>query len=81
MSKVQREPAGPGGMRVPGGRPVATLLGAVGFAVTAAAIALALVPAEDEPNKVLAVTKVAGLTALLVLGGAAVYLRGRRRRA
>jgi hypothetical protein len=68
-------------MRVPGGRPVATLLGAVGFAVTAAAIGLALVPAEDEPNKMLAVTKVAGLTALLVLGGAAVYLRGRRRRA
>jgi uncharacterized protein (TIGR03382 family) len=60
---------------------VATLLGAVGFAVTAAAIGLALVPAEDEPNKMLAVTKVAGLTALLVLGGAAVYLRGRRRRA
>jgi hypothetical protein len=66
-------------MRVPGGRPVATLLGAVGFAVTAATIGLALVPAEDEPNKLLAVTKVAGLTALLVLGGAAVYLRGRRR--
>jgi hypothetical protein len=66
-------------MRVPGGRPVATLLGATGFCVTAAAIVLALVPAEDERNKVLAVTKVAGLTALLVLGGAAVYLRGRRR--
>jgi glutamate:GABA antiporter len=48
--------------------------------VTAASIVLALVPAEDEPNKVLAVTKVAGLTALLVLGGAAVYLRGKRRR-
>jgi uncharacterized protein (TIGR03382 family) len=67
-------------MRVPGGRPVATLLGAVGFGVTAATIGLALVPAEDEPNKLLAVTKVAGLTALLVLAGAAVYLRGRRRR-
>jgi glutamate:GABA antiporter len=42
---------------------------------------LALIPAEDEPNKALAVTKVAGLTALLFLGGAAVYLRGRRRQA
>jgi glutamate:GABA antiporter len=49
--------------------------------VTAAAILLALVPAEDEPDKVLAVTKVAGLTTLLVLGGAGVYLRGRRRQA
>ena len=80
MIKLQGEPAGPGVMRVPGGRPVATLLGVVGFGVTAAAIGLALVPAEDEPNKLLAVTKVAGLTALLVLGGAAVYLGGRRRR-
>jgi amino acid transporter len=81
MIKLQREPAGPDVMRVPGGRPAATLLGAVGFAVTAATIVLALIPAEDEPNKVLAVTKVAGLTALLFLGGTAVYLRGRRRQA
>ena len=80
MIKLQTEPAGPGIMRVPGGRPVATLLGATGFCVTAAAIALALVPAEDEPDPALAVTKVAGLTALLVLAGAAVYVHGKRRR-
>jgi glutamate:GABA antiporter len=80
MIKLQGEPAGLGVMRVPGGHPVAILLASVGFCVTAAAIVLALVPAEDEPNKALAVTKVAGLTALLVLGGAAVYLHGRRRR-
>ena len=49
--------------------------------MTAATIGLALVPAEDEPDKALAVTKVAGLTALLVLAGALVFLRGRRRRA
>jgi len=79
MIKLQGEPAGPGVMRVPGGRPTALLLGGVGFCVTATAIGLALVPAEDEANKVLAVTKVAGLTALLFLGGTAVYLRGRRR--
>ena len=81
MIKLQVEVPGPGVVQVPGGRPVATVLGAVGFSVTAAAIVLALIPGEDEPNKVLAVTKVAGLTALLVLGGAAVYLRGRRRQA
>ena len=80
MIKLQTEPAGPGIMRVPGGRPVATLLGATGFCVTAAAIALALVPAADEPDPALAVTKVAGLTALLVLAGAAVYVHGTRRR-
>jgi amino acid transporter len=80
MIKLQSEPAGPGVMRVPGGRPVATLLGAVGFCVTGAAIALAMIPATDEANKVLAVTKVVGLTCLLLLGGAAVYLTGKRRR-
>ena len=80
MIKLQSEPAGPEVMRVPGGRPVATLLGGLGFCVTAAAIGLALIPAEDEPNKALAVTKVAGLTGLLLLGGTAVYFTGKRRR-
>jgi amino acid transporter len=81
MIKLQSEPAGPEVMRVPGGRPVATLLGAMGFCVTGATIGLAMIPADDEANKVLAVTKVAGLTGLLLLGGAAVYLTGMRRRA
>jgi hypothetical protein len=80
MIKLQSEPAGPDVMRVPGGRPVARLLAGVGFCVTAAAICLALIPAEGEANKVLAVTKVAGLTGLLLLGGAAVYVTGKRRR-
>jgi amino acid transporter len=79
MIKLQSEPAGPDVMRVPGGRPAATLLAATGFCVTAATIVLALIPAEDEPNKVLAATKVAGLTAVLFLGGTALYVRGRRR--
>jgi glutamate:GABA antiporter len=80
MIKLQSEPAGPEVMRVPGGRPVATLVGGLGFCVTAATIGLALIPAEDEPNKVLVVTKVAGLTGVLLLGGAAVYFTGKRRR-
>jgi amino acid transporter len=80
MIRLQREPAGPGIIRVPGGRPVATALAAVGFATTVGSIGLALIPAEDEPNKTLAVTKVAGLTVLLVAAGAAVYLTGTRRR-
>jgi amino acid transporter len=81
MIKLQSEPAGPEVMRVPGGRPLATLLGGLGFCVTGAAIGLAMIPAEDEANKALAVTKVVGLTGLLLLGGAAVYLTGKRRRA
>jgi amino acid transporter len=80
MIRLQREPAGPDVIRVPGGRPVAVALAVVGFVTTAVSIGLALVPASDEPNKVLAVTKVAGLTVLLVLGGAVVYWMGKRRR-
>ena len=79
MIRLQREPVGPDVIRVPGGRPVAVALAALGFAVTTVSIGLALIPAEDEPNKVLAVTKVAGLTILLVAGGALVYFLGRRR--
>ena len=79
MIRLQREPVGPDVIRVPGGRPVAVALAALGFAVTTVSIGLALIPAEDEPNKVLAVSKVAGLTILLVAGGALVYFLGRRR--
>jgi amino acid transporter len=81
MIRVQREPAGPEVMRVPGGTPVAVTLAALGFATTVIAIGLSLVPADDEPNKPLAVIKVAGLSLLLVLAGAAVYAIGKRRRA
>ena len=79
MIRLQREPAGPEVIRVPGGRPVAVALAALGFTVTTVSIALALIPAEDEPDKLLAVAKVAGLTILLVAGGAFVYFLGRRR--
>jgi amino acid transporter len=81
MIRLQREPAGAEVIRVPGGRPVAIGLAALGFTTTVVSIALALIPAEDEPHKVLAVTKVAGLTILLVAAGALVYWRGRWRRA
>ena len=80
MIRLQAEPAGPEVIRVPGGRPVAVGLAALGFVTTVISIGLALVPAEDEPNKILAVTKIAGLTLLLVAAGAIVYLVGKRRR-
>jgi amino acid transporter len=79
LIKLQQEPAGPTVMRVPGGKPMALLVGVIGFLTTALSIGLALIPAEDEPNKGLAVTKVAGLTLLLVAGGALVYFLGMRR--
>jgi hypothetical protein len=79
MIVLQREPAGPGVMRVPGGRPAAILLAVTGFIVTSVSIVLACIPPDDEPNKVLAVVKVVGSSAILVGVGAVVYLLGRRR--
>jgi glutamate:GABA antiporter len=80
MIRLQREPAGPDVMRVPGGRPVAVPLAALGFATTTFSIGLALIPSDNEPNKMLAVVKVAGLTLLLVAAGALVYFLGQRKR-
>jgi amino acid transporter len=79
MIVLQREPAGPAVMRVPGGKPVAVVLAAIGFLVTAVSIVLACVPPDDEPNKSLAVFKVVGSSLVLVGIGAVVYLLGRRR--
>ncbi len=79
MIVLQREPAAAGVIRVPGGRPVAIALAAIGFAVTAISIVLACVPPDEEPDKMFAVTKVVGLSALLVAVGVVVYLIGRRR--
>jgi amino acid transporter len=78
MIVLQREPAGPGVLRVPGGKPVAILLAAIGFIVTAVSIVLACIPPDDEPNKMLAVVKVVGSSAVLVAMGAVVYMLGRR---
>ncbi len=78
LIRVQGQPPGPGVMRIPGGRPVATLLGALGFTTTSIAIVLSFLPPADEPNKLLAVLKIAGGTALLLGLGGAIYRFGRR---
>jgi amino acid transporter len=79
MIVLQREPAGPGVMRVPGGKPVAIALAATGFIVTAVSIVLACVPPDEEPDKMFAVVKVVGSSLVLVGIGAVVYMLGRRR--
>jgi amino acid transporter len=79
LIRVQREPARADVIRVPGGKSFAILFGALGFLTTAAAIVLACIPAADEPNKELAVVKIIGLSAALVVIGAIVYLMGQRR--
>jgi glutamate:GABA antiporter len=78
MIRLQREPAGPDVMRVPGGPIVAKAVAALGFLTTAISIVLACVPADDEPRKILAVVKVVGSSLVLVGIGAGVYLAGRR---
>ncbi len=79
MIRLQREPAGPEVLRVPGGRPVARVLGTVGFTTTLLTILASVAPAADEPHKVLAVVKVVGLMGLLLLIGALVYALGKER--
>jgi glutamate:GABA antiporter len=73
MILVQREPAGPGVFRVPGGKPVAIALGIIGFITSTAAIIISVVPAADEANKALAVFKIVGLTAALLAVGAILF--------
>ena len=73
LFKLQSEPAAPGVIRVPGGKPVARLVAIVGFATTSVTIALSLLPPPDEPNKPLAVLKVVGLCGLLLLVGVVIF--------
>jgi glutamate:GABA antiporter len=73
MYKLQGEPAGPQVIRVPGGKPVAKLVAIVGFVMTILTIGLSLLPPPDEPNKPLAMLKVIGLTAALLLIGVAIF--------
>jgi amino acid transporter len=81
MIKLQREPAGPEVIRVPGGKQVATAVATFGFLVTTLTIAMSLIPQPDEPNKPLALLKIVGGTAALVLIGAGIYMAGKRKAA
>jgi glutamate:GABA antiporter len=81
MMKLQRDPAGPDVIRVPGGTTVAKVVATVGFITTTATIALSLIPQPDEPNKPLAVFKIVGATGALVLVGAWIFLAEKRRAA
>jgi glutamate:GABA antiporter len=77
--RLQREPAGPGVVRIPGGKPAIILVASIGLVTTAASIALSIVPAPDEPRPAIAVAKVVGLSILNVGLGAALFVIGRRR--
>ena len=81
MIRVQDQPAGPGVVRVPGGKRVAIPLAVLGLITTSITICLSVLPSEDEPNKPLAVVKIVGMTVLVVAGGAAIYAWGKRKQA
>jgi amino acid transporter len=80
MFKVQTEQAGAEVIRVPGGKPVARFVACAGFATTSFTIALSLVPSPEETNRVLAVIKVVGLSAVLIGTGWLLYFLGNRKR-
>jgi amino acid transporter len=77
--KLDAEPASAGAVPIPGGRRTIAVVASIGLATTITAAVLAVFPADDDPNKLLSVLKVLGLTALLAGAGVAVYLAGRRR--
>jgi amino acid transporter len=81
--KLSSGPQGMGEARIPGGRVTVVATALIGIATTAASMVISFVPPPDEPGPMLAVLKIAGFTAVLLLGGAAVYaagsLRARRR--
>lgn len=78
--KLYTDPA-PGELRVPGGRTTMTLVALIGLATTIAAAVFAVFPASNDPDKVLSVVKVLGLTALLAGSGIGVFWIGSRRAA
>ncbi len=79
MIRLQREPAEPGVVRVPGGKPIAIVLAAVGMLTTTAVIIGSVIPDSNEPNKMLAVGKIVVLSVVLLGGGVLLYYMGRRR--
>ncbi|HTZ32876.1 MAG TPA: APC family permease [Methylomirabilota bacterium] len=79
MIRLQREPAAAGTIRVPGGRPVAILLGGVGFASSTFATVISLVPPEDEPHKLAFTLKIVLSVAGLIGLGLLLFILGRRR--
>lgn len=79
MLRLQAEPAGANVIRVPGGKPVAFFLSCVGFSTALLTIALSFVPSPEETNSTLAIVKVTGGTAVLLLIGALLYRLGKKR--
>lgn len=81
MISVQKHPAGPEVIRVPGGKVVAIALAILGLITTSITICLSVLPSDDEPNKTLAAIKVVGMTFVVLAAGSVIYAVGKRRQA
>jgi glutamate:GABA antiporter len=66
-------------LRIPGGSFTIVVAALIGLTTTLVAVVFAGFPADDDPNKALAVAKVAGLTIAVLLAGGMIYGLGRRR--
>jgi glutamate:GABA antiporter len=78
LLRLQREPAGSGVVRIPGGKKIAMVAGSIGVVTSIVTIVLSTVPGPDERHPVLAVTKIIGLTFVLIFAGAGVFRWGQR---
>ena len=79
MIRLQREPAEPGVITVPGGKAVAITLATIALVTTGAVIVASVVPDPSEPNKLLAIAKVVFFSLVLIGGGLLLYGVGRKR--
>ncbi len=74
------EPAPPGAIRTPGGRPVWVALAVLGLLTTATATVLACIPPRDDPNPGLSLAKIVGGSLASLALGSLLYARASRRR-
>ena len=79
MIRLQREPRQPDTIRLPGGRPVAILLGCIGFASSSFALIISLIPPDNEPNKFAFALKMFFSVAGLIGLGSLLFFSARRR--
>jgi amino acid transporter len=81
MIRVQREPAGPDVVRVPGGKPMAIVLALIGLATTLISIVFAMIPPPGTERPAIAALKVIGSSAVLAAVGALLFALSRARKA
>jgi amino acid transporter len=80
LVRVQGEPAGADVIFVPGGKPAAIFIATLGLCTTTFAILLSLIPAPEEPHKILVIVKVLGAASVLMGLGVVVYWSGKSKR-